>query len=573
MILKRLIDYLKPHMNRFLLSLFCMAIFSAITGATMWIVKNMVDKIFIARDTKMLYILTAMIPVAFFLKGIAGYGQNYLMYYITQNIIKTLRNELYEKLITLSHSFYVKNSTSKLMARVTNDVQVLSNALFRVPPSIIRDGLTVIFMIGIIFYLNWRFATLSLIIFPVASIPLSGFARKMRNASREGQKQMAEVYESLQETLSGINVIKAFIKEDDEIKRFHKENEDFYQTQQKFIRVDARSSPIMEFIGAVAVAFVLWFGGMDVINGVWTPGSFFAFLTAAFSIYQPLKNFASTNSLIQQAIAGAERIFEILDEKPTIVDNDGAVTLQPFKASIVYDNVTFHYPEKENVLSKINLSINQGDIIAVVGPSGSGKTTLANLLLRFYDVDEGRVLIDDKDIRDVTLQSLRTQIGIVTQEVILFNETVNFNIAYGKKEAAFEEIVSAAKAANAHKFIEQLSQGYNSMIGERGVRLSGGEKQRLSIARAILKNPPILILDEATSSLDAESEKLVQEAIERLMQHRTVFLIAHRLATVKKANRIIVLDKGKIVEQGTHEQLLGNEEGIYKRLHYLQILD
>ena len=567
----RLIMYLKPHKKRFALAMLCMAIFSALTGATMWLIKNIFDKIFIARDMHMLYIVTLIIPVFFLIKGIAGYGQNYLLSYITQNVVRKIRNELYEKLIGLSHVFYVNNSTARLMARVTNDVMALQNALFRVPPSIIRDGLTVIVMIGVLFYLHWKFAFIALVMFPLASLPLIQFARKMRSASREGQKQMGEVFASLQETLSGFSIIKAFMQEETEIGRFHKENDKYYETQQRFIRVDARSSPIMEFMGSLAVAFILWYGGKDVINGVWTSGSFVAFLTAAFSLYQPIKNFSQTNSLIQQALAGTERIFEILDEKPSIVDRASAVSLQQFKHTIVYNDVSFHYPEKVNVLLHISLAIKAGDIVAFVGPSGSGKTSMANLLLRFYDVNEGTITIDGVDIRDVHLQSLRSLIGIVPQETVLFNETVKYNIAYGMRSATDAEIIAAATAANAHQFISRMPQGYDTMIGERGMKLSGGERQRLSIARAILKNPPILILDEATSALDAESEQLVQSAIENLMVNRTVLMIAHRLATVRKADRIIVLDRGQIIEQGTHKDLVG-QEGIYSRLHNLQLL-
>lgn len=347
MIYKRLLSYLKPHMKRFYVAMLCMAVFSALTGATMWIVKNIFDRVFIARDMQMLYLITCLIPVFFLLKGLAGYGQNYLLYYIAQRVVLKLRNELYEKLISLSHDFYAKNSTARLMARVTNDVNALQNALFRVPPSIIRDGLTVLVMIGILFYLNWKFALISIVIFPVASFPLAQFARKMRHASREGQKQMGEIYAALQETLSGISMIKAYMQENAEIKRFQGENEKFYFTQQKFIRVDARSSPVMEFIGSLAVGFVLWYGGKDVINGVWTSGSFVAFLTAAFSLYQPLKNFSQTNSLIQLAHAGTERIFEILDEKPTIKDIPDAKELVNFSSAIDFRKLSFHYPERK----------------------------------------------------------------------------------------------------------------------------------------------------------------------------------------------------------------------------------
>jgi len=549
----------------------CMAVFSLLTGATMWLVKNIFDKIFIARDIHMLILVMWLIPIFFFIKGIAGYGQNYLLSYIAQKVTLKLRNQLYEKLLSLSHDFYAKNSSARLMARVTNDVSAVQNALFRVPPSIIRDGLTVIVMIGVLFYLHWKFALISIVIFPIAAIPLAQFSKKMRHASREGQKQMGEIYASLQETLSGISVIKAYMQENTEIKRFETENDKYYFTQQSFIRVDARSSPIMEFIGSIGVAFILWFGGKDVINGVWTSGAFVAFLTAAFSLYQPLKNFSQTNSLIQLAYAGTERIFEILDEKPTIFDPQNPKELSSFNSEIQYKNLSFRYPEKNNVLSNINLTIKKGEIIAVVGPSGSGKTTLSSLLLRFYDPQEGGVYIDGINIKEYSLSSLRSHMGIVPQETILFNETVRYNIVYGRKDATEEELISAAKAANAYQFISKMPKGFDTVIGERGMRISGGERQRLAIARAILKNPPILVLDEATSSLDAESERLVQEAIENLMVNRTVVMIAHRLATVKKADRIIVIDKGVIVEEGNHEKLV-SQEGIYSRLHNLQLL-
>ncbi|MBN1823969.1 MAG: ABC transporter ATP-binding protein [Endomicrobiales bacterium] len=571
MIFKRLLSYLRPHVPRFIVSMLCMAVFSALTGATMWIIKNIFDRIFVAKDVQMLYLITWLIPVLFIVKGIAGYGQNYLLYFITQNVVLKIRNELYEKLISLSHDFYSKNSTARLMARVTNDVMALQLALFRVPPAIIRDGLTVLVMIVILFYLHWKFAIISLLIFPIAAVPIAQFSRKMRQASREGQKQMGEIYAALQETLHGMTVIKAFMREADEVARFHKENDEFYHTQQRFIRVDARSSPIMEFIGSLAVAFILWYGGKDVIDGVWTSGSFVAFLTAAFSLYQPLKNFSQTNSYIQLAVAGTERIFEIIDEKPTIVETQNPQEAGDFKDKITFEGVTFHYPEKNDVIKNLNLEIKKGQAVALVGPSGSGKTSLASLLLRFYEAQSGAIRIDGIDVKEMKITSLRSLVGIVPQETLLFNETVKYNVAYGKRDASEEEVSAALKAANANNFISRLPKGMDTYIGERGVRISGGERQRLAIARAILKNPPILVLDEATSSLDAESEKLVQEAIEKLMQNRTVIMIAHRLATVKKADRIIVLDKGVIVEDGTHEQLL-EREGIYHRLHSLQLL-
>ncbi len=571
MIYKRLTGYIDEHIGRFSLALICMILFSAITGASMWLIKAVIDKIFIARDMHMLYLIIILIPSMYLFKGIAAYGQNYLMFYISQNIILKIRGQLFAKLITLSHDFYVRNSSAKMMARVTNDVTLLQTALFQVPPAIFRDGFTIIIMIGVVFFLNWKFATITLLIFPLAALPLVSFAKKMRAASRQGQHQISEIYAVLQEAMTGISVIKTFVQENNEIERFKTENDKYYHAMQKFIRVDARSSPIMEFMGALGVSFIIWYGGRDVVSGVWTAGSFFAFMTAVFSIYQPLKNFASTNSILQQAMSGAERIFSLLDEKPSIVNADGAVTLPPFKDTIAFETVTFSYQPERVVLEKFSLTVKAGEAIALVGPSGSGKTSIANLILRFYDPQGGKVTIDGHDIRSVTLESLRGQIGVVTQDVMLFNDTIAYNISYGNRSAGTEGVIAAAKAANAHEFILRLPHGYDTVVGERGVRLSGGERQRLAIARAVLKNPPILILDEATSALDAESEKLVQAAIEHLMQDRTTLMIAHRLSTIRRADRIIVLDKGAIVEEGTHEELVKNE-GVYSHLHNLQIL-
>ncbi|MDD2523873.1 MAG: ABC transporter ATP-binding protein [Endomicrobiia bacterium] len=566
---KRLLNYIKPYKARFILAMVCMGIFSALTGATMWLVKNLFDKIFIAKDMKMLTLVALLIPIFFALKGIVDYGRSYLLNYIAQNVVKTIRNELYEKLISLSHNFYVKNSSSRIMSRITNDINALQGALLRVPPSVFRDGLTVIVMIGVLFYLHWKFAFITVVVMPLVSLPLILFARKMRKASKEGQVQMAEIYSSLQEMLSGFSVIKAFCQENHEKDRFKGNNEKYYGIQQRLVRVDARSSPIMEALGACGVAIVLWFGGKDVVNGVWTSGAFVAFLGAVFSMYQPLKNFAQVNSTIQQAVTASERIFEILDEEPTIVDSSNAIEMPKFSKDIVYKNVSFDYGVGKQILNNINVTIPIGKTVAFVGSSGSGKTTIANLLLRFYDVKSGEILIDGKNIQDFEIKSLRSQIGVVSQDVMLFNDTIKYNIAYAKLDATDQEIEAVAKAANAYNFISKMPEKYDTLVGERGMKVSGGEKQRIAIARAMLKNPPILILDEATSALDSESEKLVQEAIENLMKNRTVVLIAHRLATVKNADKIIVIDKGNIAEEGTHQELLA-KNNIYAKLYNMQ---
>lgn len=593
---KRLIAYVKPYKVRFMWAMVCMCVFAVMTSGSMLLIKVLFDKVLANNNTgvadtsfitkmvnftgmgnlintsdkmDMLLIIIILIPIVFSIKSLADYGKNYLLNYIGQNIIRVLRDQLYGKLIHLSHDFYVRNSSSKIMSRVTNDINALYNAVLKVPSCLIKDGLTVIAMIVLLFYLHWKFAFIAIVIVPVVTIPLIQFARKMRKASKEGQIQMAEIYSSLQEMLSGFSVIKAFCQEDHEKNKFKKDNDAYYNIQQSLLRVEARSSPIMEALGSFVAAVVLWFGGKEVLNGQWAPGSFIAFFGALFSIYQPLKSFAQLNSTIQQAVTASERVFEILDEKPTIFDKLHATEMPKFSNKIEYKNVSFSYGTGKQILNSINVTIPSGKTFAFVGASGSGKTTIANLLLRFYDVKGGEILIDGTNINDVKINSLRAQIGVVSQDVLLFNETVRYNIAYGKMSATNQEIEAVAKAANAHNFISKMPDQYNTIVGERGIKLSGGEKQRIAIARAMLKNPPILILDEATSALDTESEKLVQEAIENLMRNRTVILIAHRLTTVKNADQIIVIDRGNIAETGTHEELLV-KNGIYTKLHDMQ---
>ncbi|MCL2798892.1 MAG: ABC transporter ATP-binding protein/permease [Endomicrobia bacterium] len=578
--IRRFKKYIIPHIPRFIAAMLCMGLFSLMNLVSLWFIKNGIDGIFMQKEVHfmsytftsvhMLTLAAVAVPIIFALKGIGSYGRSYLLNHIGQNIIRTLRIELYDKLISLSHDFYVRNSSSKMMSRVTNDLGAMQTAFTRVPPSILMDGLTFIFMIGTVFYLNWRFALITFVGFPIAAIPLIIFSRKIRRASKEGQVQMAEIYSSLHQMLSGFSVIKAFNTEEHEHNRFKNDNNKFYHIALRVARVDARSSPIMEFLGAFAGAVILYLGGRDVINGVWSTGAFVTFLGAVFQMYQPIKNFANVNSQIQAALASSERVFEVLDEQPSIKNESNSVALKPFSKSIVYKNVDFGYLPDKDIIKNFNMTINYGETAAFVGHSGSGKTTIANLLLRFYDPRKGQILIDGQDVKFVTLESLRNQVGIVTQDVMLFDDTVKYNISYGSFNASMEDIVRAAKNANAHDFISKLPEGYNTLVGERGLKLSGGEKQRVSIARAMLKNPPILVLDEATSALDSQSEKLVQSAIDNLMKDRTVILIAHRLATVRNANKIIVMDKGEIAETGSHDDLMRKENGIYRKLNQLQ---
>ena len=570
---KRLIKYALPYKSRFVLAIISMGIYSAIAGLLVYLSKKIMDGVFINDDPVVakynLIGLCLIMPAIYAIKGIADYGRCYFLNYVAQNAIKDLRQELCEKLIKLSHGFYVKNTSSKIMSRLTNDINALQEALVKVPPTLLRDGLIIIGMIVGLFYLHWKYAFFIVVVLPILAIPLAQFARKLKKASKDSMVQISEIYTSLQEILSGFSVIKSFCREKHEEKKFSVENKAYYNVQQRIIRVDARTTPVMEFLSMTGVAVVLWFGGKDVINGVWTLGDFTAFILAITQMYQPIKNFAQLNSTIQKAASGSERVFEIFDEKIDIVDADNAVVLNDFSKDIVYKNVSFSYEQNKPILKNVNLDIKKGQTVAFVGHSGSGKSTIANLILRFYDVNSGGIFVDGLNIKDIQIKSLRDKIGVVSQDVFLFNETIKYNISYGKLDASDEEIEAAAKAANAHKFISQMPDGYNTLIGERGMKLSGGEKQRIAIARAMLKNPPILVLDEATSALDSESEKLVQEAIENLMKNRTVILIAHRLSTVRNADKIVVIDKGTIAETGTHDELL-NKNGIYKKLCNMQ---
>ena len=566
---KRLIKYAMPYKMRFVLAMICMGIYSAVAALLVYLSKIIMDGVFVGKDIKILALLVLGMPLVYAIKGLADYGRCYFLNYVAQNAIKDLRQDLCVKLLSLSHSFYVKNTSSKVMSRITNDINALQEALIKVPPTIIRDSLVIIGMIGGLFYLHWRYAFIIVVVLPVLGLPLAQFARKLKKASKDSMVQISEIYTSLQEILSGFSVIKSFCKEEYEEQRFAVNNKEYYNVQQRITRVDARTTPVMEFLSMTGVAVVLWFGGKDVIDGVWTLGDFTAFILAITQMYQPIKNFAQLNSTIQKAVAGSERVFEILDEKNSIYDLPNAKVLDSFSKDIVYKNVNFSYEKGKQILRGINIDIKKGQTVAFVGSSGSGKSTIANLVLRFYDVDNGEILVDGINIKDLKLSSLRDKIGVVSQDVFLFNDTIKYNISYGKMDATDEEIETVAKAANAHKFISKMPKGYNTLIGERGMKLSGGEKQRIAIARAMLKNPPILVLDEATSALDSESEKLVQEAIETLMKNRTVILIAHRLSTVINADKIVVIDKGCVAEVGKHQELI-DKGGIYSKLYNLK---
>lgn len=565
---KRLLKMSREYYWRFIFASILMVIVSALQSALPLISKPAIDEIFMNKDMEALKWIPFAVIGIFLLRGICDYGRAVLMGSIGLNIVKNLRNKLYEQIQKQSLSFFADHPTGLLMSRITNDVQSVQAATSEAITSLIKDSFMLIGLVGVIFYTDWRMALIAMVVFPLTIYPLSKFGKKVRKVTKSTQMTMGTLSSLLQETISGTRIVKAFCMEKYENERFAAENKRLLKYNMKYVSVHAMSTPVMDFLAGLGIAAIIFYGGYNVIHGHSTPGTFFSFLAALFMLYEPIKRLTNVNNTINQGIAGAERIFSIIDRDPDIEDKPNARELPPITQGIDIQNVTFCY-DTVPVLKNINLHIKTGEVVAFVGMSGGGKTSLVNLIPRFYDVTSGRILIDGTDIRDVTLHSLRGQIAIVTQQTILFNDTVKRNIAYGDIDRTDEEILAAAKAANAHNFIIRLPQGYESNIGELGTKISGGEKQRISIARALLKNSPILILDEATSSLDTEAEIEVQEALDNLMKGRTTLVIAHRLSTIRNADRIIVLVNGEIAEEGTHEKLLSKKDEYY-RLYNLQ---
>ncbi|MPL68928.1 putative multidrug export ATP-binding/permease protein [bioreactor metagenome] len=565
----RLLQYIKPYMPRLVLAVICIIFASASTLYVPWILKDVIDEVLTQKDMVKLNTIAAGIIAIYFLRGIFFYGQTYLMSFIGQRVVIDIREGIYRHMQRLELAYYEKRKTGTLMSYITNDVAALQGALIDSLIEMVTEGMILIGSVAAMFYLDWKLSLLTFITMPLIAHTMKIFGRKMRSASATLQERTADITSVLQESISAVRVIKSFVREDFEIKRFNRENISNFRAQMRTAQLTATLTPMIEFLAAIGVTVIIWLGGREVIEGQLTAGALIAFLIYAVNISNPVKRLSRVYSNIQKALAAADRIFAVLDTEPEIQDAPDAVALPPIKGHVTFDKVGFAYKEGEPVLKNVDIDAAPGQMVAIVGPSGAGKTTIANLIPRFYDVTEGCITIDDFDIRTVTVASLREQIGIVPQETVLFNGTVYDNILYGDLNASEEQVIAASKAGNAHKFITDMPEGYQTQIGERGSKLSGGQRQRIAIARAILKNPQVLILDEATSALDTESEQLVQEALDKLMIGRTSFVIAHRLSTVQRADMILVMEKGQIVERGTHEALL-EQGGLYSKLHQVQ---
>ena len=565
----RLLSYIKPYMRRLAEAIVCIIIAAGANLYLPWIIKDMIDKVLAEKDMQMLNVISVGIVVTFFIRGIFYYGQSYLVSFVGQRVIIDVRDVLFRKFQRLPLSYFDRHQTGEIMSYIANDVAALQNALVDRLIELVTESSIFIGSLVMMVMLDWKLSLLTLITVPLVGQAMKVFGRKLKSSGTVIQERLADITATMQESIAAIRVVKSFGREDYEIERFHRQNELNFRAEMKNNQLMSLLTPTVEFLAALAVTVIVWFGGYEVVNGVITAGALVAFLTYAVNLANPVKRISRVYGAIQKAMAGADRVFAIMDLPETIVNRPGAKDLPPVRGEVVFDDVTFAYEEGNDALSQVSFSAASGQMIAFVGPSGAGKSTIANLIPRFYEVSSGAIRIDGYDVRDVTMESLRGQIGIVPQETMLFSATVRENIRYGRLDATEEEILQAAKDANAHEFIMALPEGYETKIGERGLNLSGGQRQRIAIARAILKDPRILILDEATSALDTESEKVVQAALDRLMIGRTSFVIAHRLSTVFNADQIYVIEGGRIHEHGTHEALLA-AGGLYSNLYHIQ---
>ncbi|MCL5005016.1 MAG: ABC transporter ATP-binding protein/permease [Acidobacteria bacterium] len=595
---QRLLGFLRPYRLRFAIAVVLMAVVGACEAITALLIKPIGDSVlkpgsdsagisftlpwshhvvylsnlFPGHIHNVWTLVALSIIVVTIVKGVARYTATVSINYIGQSTVRNLRNQLYSKIVQQSMAFFKRNPTGRLISAISNDTDMIQYAVSQVSADFLRNSFTLIALLAVLFHFDWKLALSSFVLVPLVVLPTANIGRSIRRSSRSSQDRMADINNLVQETLTGIGIVKAFVMEHFEVARFKAATHRLLRTNMRWVRAQAATAPLMELLTMVTVAGLLLYERNEILHHAQTMGGFLAFIYALFRMGEPIKRLTGVNNAVQQAVGASEQVFQFLQVRPEVNEKPSAIELPPFQHEIVFDNVDFEYEPGVPLLQGVSLRIRKGEVVALVGSSGAGKTTLASLIPRFYDATRGQILIDGHDIRDVKLRSLRSQVGMVTQGTILFNDTIFNNICYGNGYCRKEEVVEAARAALAHDFIMEKTEGYETVIGERGQRLSGGQRQRLAIARALLKDSPILILDEATSELDTESEALVQKALSNLMAGRTVLVIAHRLSTVRRADRIVVLDRGMISEAGTHEDLV-TRGGIYQRLHELQFVD
>jgi subfamily B ATP-binding cassette protein MsbA len=570
---RRLLGYTRPYRGRLAAAFAAMIVYGAATALLAKLIKDIVDDVLV-KHQRVLEVTSVLVAI-YLAKGLAAYLSAYWMTDVGQRVVRDVRDRLFAHILGQSAAFFARRTTGQLLSRVTSDVTQIQQAVSETIGDLLRESLALLGYLTLLFLTDAKLALVCLTSAPVIVYPLVRLGQKVRRTTKRSQEHLETLSHVASEAFSGHRIVKAFGMEQQEASRFARASDALYRTNMKVTSALSSLPPVMEFLGGIAMAAAVWYGSHEIAEGRLTTGAFASFVAALFLSYGPAKKLSRVNANLQQAIAAAGRIFEMLDTHSEVIERPGATQLPKLASGVSFRNVTFRYEDRDHrrILKDVSFDVPVGQMVAIVGLSGAGKTTLVNLIPRFYDVTGGAILVDGVDIRDVTIASLRAQIGMVTQDTVLFDDTVANNIGYGSPGASRERIEAAARAAHAHEFVVTLPDGYETRIGERGQRLSGGQRQRLAIARALLKDPPILVLDEATSSLDAESEHLVQDALLRLMENRTSFVIAHRLSTVRRADAIIVLERGAVREVGRHDELLARPNGVYARLYALQMFE